>query len=289
MRQNLRDFLNRPYEYFLILSGDQLYRMDFRDLLQQHIGPGRTSPWPPCPSAREAASGFGIMHTDAERRIIRFEEKPKDPALLDELRIPADLLKELGQPAEAELYQASMGIYVFNRQVLIEALDNKLRRFRQAHHPGRAHQAPGRFLHLPGLLGGHRHDPRLLRGQPRSHRRGAAVQFLRHEPPRFTPTRVFCPASKINGASIDAGNHLRRLHHRRRAHRPGGHRRAQLIESGTTIRNSRPDGGRFLRGEARRTSAGPSAARHRAELRDRPRDHRQERAHRRRGGDHAGG
>ena len=49
----------------------------------------------------------------------------KDPALLDELRIPVDLLKELGRPAEAELYQGSMGIYVFGRKVLIDALDNK--------------------------------------------------------------------------------------------------------------------------------------------------------------------
>jgi glucose-1-phosphate adenylyltransferase len=56
--------------------------------------------------------------------IFRFEEKPKDPALLDELRIPPELLKELGRPVDAELYQGSMGIYVFNRQVLIDALNN---------------------------------------------------------------------------------------------------------------------------------------------------------------------
>ena len=64
------------------------------------------------------------MHSDTNRRIYRFEEKPKEPKLLEELRIPPDLLKDLGRSADAELYQGSMGIYVFNRQILIDALDN---------------------------------------------------------------------------------------------------------------------------------------------------------------------
>jgi hypothetical protein len=80
-----------------------------------------TSPWAPLQSTA-GASGFGILHSDAKRHIFRFEEKPKDPKLLDELRIPPDLLTELGRPADAEFYQGSMGIYVFNRQVLIDAL-----------------------------------------------------------------------------------------------------------------------------------------------------------------------
>jgi glucose-1-phosphate adenylyltransferase len=64
------------------------------------------------------------MHTDADRRITRFDEKPKDPALLDELKIPAPLLAELEKDPSEELYQASMGIYVFNRDTLVNALDN---------------------------------------------------------------------------------------------------------------------------------------------------------------------
>jgi len=58
---------------------------------------------------------FRIMHSDAKRRIFRFEEKPKDPKLLDELQIRRTL-KELNLPEDSELYQGSMGIYVFNRQ-----------------------------------------------------------------------------------------------------------------------------------------------------------------------------
>ena len=124
VRQNLRYFLERPYEHYLILSGDQLYRMDYRDLLQEHVRSGAEITLGTTPVNREAALNFGIMQSDAKRRIFRFEEKPKDPKLLDELCIPPDLLIELGRPADAELYQGSMGIYVFNRQTLIDALDN---------------------------------------------------------------------------------------------------------------------------------------------------------------------
>jgi len=122
VRQNLRYFLERPYEYYLVLSGDHLYRMDYGDLLHEHIRTGADVTLGTTPVDRQAASGCGILQSDAERHVFRFEEKPKEPKLLDELRIPANLLKELGRPADTELYQGSMGIYVFNRQVLIDVL-----------------------------------------------------------------------------------------------------------------------------------------------------------------------
>lgn len=125
VRQNLRYFLERPADYFLILSGDQLYRMDYRSVLHQHIASGSDITVGTIPVDRAAASGFGIMHTDESRAIIEFVEKPKDPATLDGLRIPADLLRSIGQPEGADLYQASMGIYVFNRKVLEACLDNE--------------------------------------------------------------------------------------------------------------------------------------------------------------------
>jgi len=124
VRQNLQNFLSRPYEYYVILSGDQLYKMDFRDLLRQHIQKQADISIATIPVDRAAASEFGIMHTDASRQIIQFVEKPKDDAVLDSLRIPDPLLQELGHAPGKELFQASMGIYIFNRQALIEALDN---------------------------------------------------------------------------------------------------------------------------------------------------------------------
>ena len=122
VRQNLRYFLEAPYEFYLILSGDQLYRMDYRLLLRQHVETRADITLATTPVDRTAASSFGIMHSDANRRIFRFEEKPKEATLLDELRIPPTLLEDLGLPISAELYQGSMGIYVFNREVLIQCL-----------------------------------------------------------------------------------------------------------------------------------------------------------------------
>ena len=125
VRQNLTDFLSGPFEYYVILSGDQLYRMDFRKVLEQHIDTKADITIATLPVNRRDAEAFGIMHTDAERRITRFVEKPKDAKVLDSLRIPSGLLKDLGLPAESEYFQASMGIYVFNRASLIAALANE--------------------------------------------------------------------------------------------------------------------------------------------------------------------
>jgi glucose-1-phosphate adenylyltransferase len=124
VRQNLRYFLERPVDYYIILSGDQLYRMDYRHILRQHLETNSDITVGTIPVNRSAASGFGIMHTDERRKIIEFVEKPKDPQVLDGLRIPPDLLQSIGQPHDADLYQASMGIYVFRREVLKECLDN---------------------------------------------------------------------------------------------------------------------------------------------------------------------
>lgn len=129
VRQNLRTFLEGTHEYFIILSGDQLYRMDYRDLLQQHIQGGAELTIACIPVNRDAATGFGIMETDATRRITRFVEKPKDTVLLGELRMKRELLCELGEWDQQELYLANMGIYIFNRQVLAECLDNNLEDF----------------------------------------------------------------------------------------------------------------------------------------------------------------
>jgi len=123
VRQNMRYFLQGNYEYFIILSGDQLYRMDYRKILEQHCSRGADITIATIPVMREAAKSFGIMETDADRTITRFVEKPKDAAILDGLRIPSELLAEIGHPGE-DLYQASMGIYVFNRTVLEKCLDN---------------------------------------------------------------------------------------------------------------------------------------------------------------------
>jgi glucose-1-phosphate adenylyltransferase len=124
VRQNMRYFLEKPVDYYIILSGDQLYRMDYRQILRQHIESESDLTVATIPVNRTAAQDFGLMETDEDKHITRFVEKPKDPDKLDSLRIPPHLLETLGLPPTEDLYQASMGIYVFNRSVLRECLDN---------------------------------------------------------------------------------------------------------------------------------------------------------------------
>lgn len=125
VRQNLSYFLERSYKYYLILSGDQLYRMDFRQMLRDHLERGADVTIATTPVPRDPARAFGLMHTDEENRIVRFVEKPgQDDALLDQLAMPSSLLESVGLAPEEERFQASMGIYLFNRSVLEEALAN---------------------------------------------------------------------------------------------------------------------------------------------------------------------
>jgi glucose-1-phosphate adenylyltransferase len=240
--------LNRPYEHFLILSGDQLYRMDYLHLLQEHLSTGADITLGTTPVDRRAASGFGIMHSDADRRIYRFEEKPKDAALLDELRIPADLLTELGQPTEAELYQGSMGIYVFNRQILIDVLDNKFDDFGKHIIPASLQK----YKVFAYIFQGYWEDIGTVRAFFEANLALTdtvpAYNFFDRADPIYTHAR-FLPASKVNGASIRqaivADGCI--ITDARIDRAVIGLR--SVIESGATIRNSVLMGADFYEGE----------------------------------------
>src|SRR6202158_1082652 len=92
VRQNMRYFLAQPFDHYIILSGDQLYRMDFRALLHQHIRSGADITLAVKPVTRSQASDFGIMQSDPDRRVTHFVEKPKDPGVPTELRMGPELL-----------------------------------------------------------------------------------------------------------------------------------------------------------------------------------------------------
>jgi glucose-1-phosphate adenylyltransferase len=96
--------------------------MDFRSLLHEHIRSGADITLAVTPVGHAAASDFGIMLSGPDHRITRFEEKPKEPALLDELKLAPEVLESIGKGGGDDLFQASMGIYVFNREVLIDCL-----------------------------------------------------------------------------------------------------------------------------------------------------------------------
>jgi glucose-1-phosphate adenylyltransferase len=91
VRKNLVHFLNHKFDYALILSGDQLYRMDFSRIITQHAASGADLTVATIPVTRGAASSLGILQVDEERRIVRFEEKPKEEAVQNTLRVPREL------------------------------------------------------------------------------------------------------------------------------------------------------------------------------------------------------
>ena len=122
VRQCLPRLLEPDPPEVLILSGDQLYMMNISEFIHTHRARQADLTIAVKPVTREEAPGFGILRLDPSGRIIEFVEKPKDPALLDELALDAQTQAALGFPAPQGSYLASMGIYVFRPEVLTELL-----------------------------------------------------------------------------------------------------------------------------------------------------------------------
>jgi glucose-1-phosphate adenylyltransferase len=237
VRQNMRYFLEGPFDYFLILSGDQLYRMDFRALLHQHIRSGADITLATKPVHREQVSEFGIMQSDVDRRITRFVEKPTDASVLEEMKMSRELMTEIGSGKEEELFQASMGIYVFNRDVLVECLNNNLADFGKHVIPQSIEkQNVGAYI-----FQGYWEDIGTVRAFYEANLNLTDLlpeySFFEAAAPIYTHPR-FLPGSKINGATlrqaiiadgcIISDAHLERSVIGVRS----------IIQSGATIRNS---------------------------------------------------
>ncbi|MBO56918.1 MAG: glucose-1-phosphate adenylyltransferase [Verrucomicrobiales bacterium] len=202
VRKNLIHILNNDFEYMLILSGDQLYRMDFREIIASHMERDAELTVATIPVGREFAPGFGIMHNDEQGRISRFVEKPGTPELLDSLKLPAEQLAKQELEPGSDHYLASMGIYLFNRQTLIELLENEMSDF-------------GKHI-IPRSIGTHRvysfvyqgywEDIGTIRAFFEANLDMTSTMpqfdFFQMETPVYTRPR-FLPASKINGAAID--------------------------------------------------------------------------------------
>lgn len=122
VRQNL-EYLNQDgIDHYLILSGDHLYRMDYRDMLKTHIAHEADVTVSVVPVAPEQAHHFGILKTDDEGRISAFYEKPKSMDILEEYKPNQDwLAKNCQHPANGSVL-ASMGIYLFRRETLFNLL-----------------------------------------------------------------------------------------------------------------------------------------------------------------------
>ncbi len=127
VRQNMRYVHEDSCEHVMILSGDQLYRMDFRDLLRTHETTGADVTIAVLPVPAEQASGLGMLRTDEGGRVVGFVEKPETRDTLEPLRVTDEFLRERSIDPKGRNYLASMGIYLFKRDSLIGLLNSQPR------------------------------------------------------------------------------------------------------------------------------------------------------------------
>jgi glucose-1-phosphate adenylyltransferase len=122
VRKNMR-YLEQPgIEYVMILSGDQLYRMDYREMVKTHIEMGADATIAGMPVTAEQAKAFGIMKLDDTARVQGFVEKPQTAEEMDPVRMDPKWVDSLGINSHGRDLMASMGIYLFNRDVLLDLL-----------------------------------------------------------------------------------------------------------------------------------------------------------------------
>ena len=124
VRKNIVQINKPDIEYVVILSGDQLYRMDYRNLLATHRQNNADVTIACMPVTREAARGFGVMQLDDSGRVKGFVEKPQTDEEIDAVRTDPAWIDARGIESKGRDCLASMGIYVFNRKLLVELLQN---------------------------------------------------------------------------------------------------------------------------------------------------------------------
>jgi len=202
VRKNLTHFLNHDFDYLLILSGDQLYRMDFRHIIAQHAETGADITVATIPVGRKEAQSLGIMQIAEDRCIKRFAEKPTDPAVLDSLRLQPEWLSKLGVVEGRESFLASMGIYVFNRSLIQDLLNNSLSDFGKNVIP----EAINKQRVFSYIFQGYWEDIGTIRTFFEANLDLASelprFNFFDMNAPIFSRPR-YLPSSKINGAIID--------------------------------------------------------------------------------------
>ncbi len=129
VRKNFFHFEDQNPSHFLILSGDQLYRMELMDMHALHVESGSDVTIAAIPVPHSMVGGLGIIGADSSYRIHRFVEKPDVRADISNLRIPKEIVEKEELEVDEDSYLASMGIYFFSAPALKKALDNSLMDF----------------------------------------------------------------------------------------------------------------------------------------------------------------
>ena len=120
VRQSLKHIEKNDFDYLLILSGDQLYQMDFADMIYNHTKASADISIATIPVGLSEATEFGILKTDAANRITSFIEKPAAELLPDWISDTGTDMQYMGRN-----YLASMGIYIFSRKVIFDLLEGE--------------------------------------------------------------------------------------------------------------------------------------------------------------------
>lgn len=137
VRQNLKHFGGSDDDLFLILSGDQLYRMNFQELILAHLESGADATIAATPVPKSQLSSFGLMRVDESLEISEFVEKPSDPEVIEKLLIAPEIQAGLESYfSEERAGLASMGLYLFNGRVMYEALESSATDFGKEVIPG---------------------------------------------------------------------------------------------------------------------------------------------------------
>jgi glucose-1-phosphate adenylyltransferase len=202
VRQNLRYLQQPDIEHVLILSGDQLYRMNYADMLATHVQRGADVTIAGIPVHDEAASALGIMRLDGEGQVHGFLEKPQTTAELTDFRTPPAWIESRGVPAQGRDLMASMGIYLFNRDCLLDLLTKTdYRDFGREVFPA-AIRAKNVQLHV---FDGYWEDIGTIRSYYQCNldlaRNAVPFEFAPAGAPIYSRAR-FLPPTRIEGASI---------------------------------------------------------------------------------------
>lgn len=202
VRQHLGRILDEKVEHVLILSGDQLYRMDFRDMIKTHLERKADATLCAIPIERSQAAAFGIIEVDNQGAIQSFVEKPKDPAVLEKLVVPGSQWKHYGiEPNGRELW-ANMGIYLFRCEVLFDLLQ-KAEYNDFGHHVFPA--MLGKYRLQTHLFDGYWEDLGTIASFHKANLELAAERatFEFHAPGQTIYTRArFLPSPKVVGAQV---------------------------------------------------------------------------------------
>jgi glucose-1-phosphate adenylyltransferase len=203
VRQNLHHLDCDDHDLVLILSGDQLYQADFREVIAQHIDTEADITIAAKAMKTTEVHGLGLMRINEELSITEFVEKPTDPAVIEGLAIPAEVSANLTEGEEGARYVlANMGIYLFSGRVLKEALASEHTDFGKEVIPAllsklalKAFVFEGYWEDIGTVHSFYEANLQLTDDVP-------PFNFFDHENPVYTRAR-YLPAAKVNGAKID--------------------------------------------------------------------------------------